>query len=68
MKYFVLDTSSNNDTKVRKTVTPGFCCRACLTTAEARSNSLSFVCYIITASIKDEGFHFDKIECDSNAN
>ena len=31
-----------------------YCCRACLTTAEARCNSLSFVCYIITASIQDE--------------
>ena len=29
-------------------------CRACLTTAEARCNSLSFVWYIITASIQDE--------------
>ena len=26
MKYFVLNTSINNDTKVRKTATPGFCC------------------------------------------
>ena len=31
-----------------------YCCRACLTTAEARCNSVSFVCYIITASIQDE--------------
>ena len=45
-----------------------YCFRACLTTAEARCNSLSFVCYIITASIQDKVFHFDKIDCDSDAN
>ena len=45
-----------------------YCCRACLTTVEARCNSVSFVCYIITASIQDKVFYFDKIESDSNAN
>ena len=45
-----------------------YCCRACLTTAEARSNSLSYVCYIITASIQFEVFHIDKIDSNSDAN
>ena len=31
-----------------------YCCRACLGLAEARCNSLSFICYIITASIQDK--------------
>ena len=33
-----------------------YCCRVCLTTAEARSNSVSFVCYSITASIQEKDF------------
>ena len=45
-----------------------YCCRACLTTAEARCNSLSLVCYIITASSQDKVFHFDRIDSDSDAN
>ena len=31
-----------------------YCSRDCLTTAEARCNSLSYICYIIAASIQDK--------------
>ena len=37
-----------------------YCCRACLTTAEARCNSVSFVCYINTASIHDDNLILTK--------
>ena len=45
-----------------------YCCRACLTTSEARCSSLSYFNYTITASIQYKVFHFDKIDSDSDAN
>ena len=45
-----------------------YCCRAFLTTAEARCSSLSYFCVTITASIEDKVYHIDKIDSDSDAN
>ena len=51
-KEVALGTSKINYMDPRISV--AWCKRACLTTAEARCNSVSFVCYIIAASIQDK--------------